>query len=101
MKKIILYIDTSGKDKVEVEIDVGRKREKISRKERAQSVLILIEEILRKNNLKPEEIDEIKIKRGPGSYTGLRIGAVVANTMGLILGILVNGKKGVVLPVYK
>ena len=37
-----------------------------------------IENIFRKNNVKVKDLDEIIIGIGPGSYTGLRIGVVVA-----------------------
>ena len=41
-----------------------------------------IERILVKNNLKIKDIDEIYIGVGPGSYTGLRIGVVIAKMFG-------------------
>ncbi|KKS13454.1 MAG: Universal bacterial protein YeaZ [Candidatus Daviesbacteria bacterium GW2011_GWB1_41_5] len=38
-------------------------------------------------------VDEIEVDRGPGSYTGIRVGVSVANALGFALNIPVNGKK--------
>ena len=41
-----------------------------------------IEGLLSKNNLKVKDLDEIYVGIGPGSYTGLRIGVVIAKMFG-------------------
>lgn len=41
-------------------------------------LMIELERILSSNNIKVKEIDEIYVGVGPGSYTGLRVGVVVA-----------------------
>jgi tRNA threonylcarbamoyladenosine biosynthesis protein TsaB len=48
---------------------------------------------LRKNNFEVKDIKEIEVNTGPGSFTGLRVGISVANTLGFVLKIPVNGKK--------
>lgn len=63
-------------------------------------LLPLIEEALRENNCTFKDITEIIVATGPGSYTGLRVGAAVANTLGFLLRVPVNGKKALVTPVY-
>ncbi|WP_016839626.1 tRNA (adenosine(37)-N6)-threonylcarbamoyltransferase complex dimerization subunit type 1 TsaB [Ureibacillus thermosphaericus] len=40
-----------------------------------------IEEVFRKTNLKPVDIDAVAVSEGPGSYTGLRIGVTIAKTL--------------------
>lgn len=86
-----LFIDTSSSEKIIVGID-GKKYETDARKEKAQKLLPFIDELLKKKNLKVEDISEIKVNTGPGSFTGLRVGVSVANTLGWVLGVLVNGK---------
>ncbi|CAM5206858.1 tRNA threonylcarbamoyladenosine biosynthesis protein TsaB OS=Ureibacillus acetophenoni OX=614649 GN=SAMN05877842_11662 PE=4 SV=1 [Ureibacillus acetophenoni] len=41
----------------------------------------VIEELLAKANLKPNDIDAIAVSEGPGSYTGIRIGVTIAKTL--------------------
>jgi len=38
----------------------------------------VIDEILKKNRLKPRELDAVAVSIGPGSYTGLRVGLAAA-----------------------
>lgn len=66
----------------------------------SHDLLPLIEEALRESNLALTDISEISVHSGPGSFTGLRVGIAVANTLGLLLGIPVNGEKTVATPTY-
>lgn len=66
----------------------------------SHDLLPLIEEALRENNLTLTDISEISVHTGPGSFTGLRVGIAVANTLGLLLGVAVNGKKVIATPSY-
>lgn len=50
-----------------------------------------IKNILRKNNLKPEDLDLIGINIGPGSFTGIRACTTVARVMAQQLGIKAIG----------
>ncbi len=87
-----LYIDTSDREKVVVGIDEARFETKV--KERAsQRLLPFIDEVLKKKDKTIEDVTEIEVKNGPGSFTGLRVGVAVANTLGWSLKIPVNGKK--------
>ncbi|QCR33966.1 tRNA (adenosine(37)-N6)-threonylcarbamoyltransferase complex dimerization subunit type 1 TsaB [Lysinibacillus sp. SGAir0095] len=45
------------------------------------TVMPTIEELFRKAELKPADIDAIAVSEGPGSYTGLRIGVTIAKTL--------------------
>ncbi len=46
---------------------------------------VFIEDLFKNNNLKPESLDAVAVSKGPGSYTGLRIGVSVAK--GLCYGL--------------
>jgi tRNA threonylcarbamoyladenosine biosynthesis protein TsaB len=100
---LILSIDTSAINtaKIAIEID-GKRYEKVSESKvlKSQMVLPMIEDIIHKHNLKLMDITAINVATGPGSFTGLRVGATVANTLGYLLDIPVNGKKGLVIPTY-
>ncbi|MDN4494996.1 tRNA (adenosine(37)-N6)-threonylcarbamoyltransferase complex dimerization subunit type 1 TsaB [Ureibacillus aquaedulcis] len=45
------------------------------------TVMPTIEELFRKANLNPADLDAIAVSEGPGSYTGLRIGVTIAKTL--------------------
>ena len=70
---------------------------------KAQVTLPLIDKILKKYSTGIDNLDSIEVNTGPGSYTGIRIGISIANTLGFILKIPVNGKKAgeLVEPSYK
>jgi tRNA threonylcarbamoyladenosine biosynthesis protein TsaB len=60
---------------------------------RTHSVKLLpeIQALLAQNNIDPSELDLICVNTGPGSFTGVRIGASTAKTMAFALGIPVAG----------
>ena len=86
-----LYIDTSDRDKIVVGLDEQR-FETASKEGSSQKLLPFIEEILNKEGKEIKDVTEIEVNTGPGSFTGLRVGVSVANTLGWALGIPVNGK---------
>lgn len=46
-----------------------------------------IEELLKKANIQPNELDAIAVAKGPGSYTGVRIGVTIGKTLAWTLNI--------------
>lgn len=101
--KVTLAIDTTDSSQTLVAIVKDGKRSEYKEKTdvttKSQNVLPMIKKALQVNGLSLEDISEISVNPGPGSFTGVRVGVAVANTLGWILGVLVNGKK-VVTPVY-
>jgi len=97
-----LYIDTSDNKKTVVGLG-GERLEKPTGSDKSQQVLDLINQILKKNKKRLEDLTEIEVETGPGSFTGLRVGISVANTLAWILKIPVNGQKvgGLVEPKYE
>lgn len=100
---VTLFIDTSAINtaKIALEID-GKRYEKVSESKvmKSQMVLPMIEEMLMQHKEKLTDITAIAVATGPGSFTGLRVGATVANALGYLLDIPVNGKKDLVIPTY-
>ena len=85
-----LYIDTSDSEIITVGLD-GERSETEARQDKSQKLLPFIDELLKKKKKKITDITKIEINTGPGSFTGLRVGVSVANTLGWVLGVPVNG----------
>ncbi len=90
-----LYIDTSNNKEIQIGLEINGKKELVVRKTdawKAQIVLPLIDELLNKHMIRVHDISAIEVNEGPGSFTGLRVGVTIANTLGSWLKIPVNGK---------
>ncbi|ARJ50223.1 tRNA (adenosine(37)-N6)-threonylcarbamoyltransferase complex dimerization subunit type 1 TsaB [Staphylococcus lutrae] len=51
----------------------------------------MIEWLMKQAQLKPQDLSEVIVAEGPGSYTGLRIGVTTAKTLAYTLGIRLYG----------
>jgi tRNA threonylcarbamoyladenosine biosynthesis protein TsaB len=93
---LILLIDTTNNKEMTVGFKIDGK-EIIERKpldtRKAQVVLPLFEKLLKDHDLQMKDITAIEVNPGPGSFTGIRVGLSIANTLGFLLKIPVNGKK--------
>ena len=85
---LILNIETS----TEVcSVTISKNGELLHKKEtleglsHSELLTVFIEELLAENNLNIKELDAVAVSKGPGSYTGLRIGVSVAK--GLCYGL--------------
>ena len=94
-----LYLDST--DNTQVLIRLGDK-EFVNKVDspRNQDVFGFFLSCLEKENLKQEDITEVEVNPGPGSFTGTRIGVTIANALGFALGIKVNGQKDPIEPIY-
>lgn len=91
---ITITIDTSQTKEVIVGIRLADGKRFVRREsitaQKAQRVLPLLHMLLDEHALSWDQITAIEVHPGPGSYTGLRVGFAVANTLGYTLGISVN-----------
>jgi len=60
----------------------------------SRELLPEIDRLLKEKNVKLKDIEYIVVSRGPGSFTGLRVGIAVANSLAKSLNIPVFGVKG-------
>ncbi len=58
----------------------------------SQVILPLIDEALKKHDATLTDIADITVLIDRGSFTGRRVGAAIAQTLGLLLHVPVNGK---------
>jgi tRNA threonylcarbamoyladenosine biosynthesis protein TsaB len=85
-----LYIDTH-----DTEIVIGLykdgnildSRTKPSTRNHSDFTMPLVKEILDSNNIKVNDLNEILVVNGPGSFTGVRIGVTIAKTLAYTLNI--------------
>lgn len=56
-----------------------------SLKKQSEYITVELEKMLKNHNLTAADIDSIVVTRGPGSYTGVRIGMTVAKVLGSLM----------------
>lgn len=87
---LTLLIDTADNKEIKVGLVIGGKKYWLKRKvnfQKAQVVLPMIDELLKKHYLKLSQLEKIEVNSGPGSFTGIRVGLSVANALRFALGI--------------
>ena len=57
----------------------------------SEILMVEIDELIKKLDKTPSDIEEVFVTSGPGSFTGIRIGVTAANTLADTLGVKVNG----------
>ena len=61
------------------------------KKTHSEKLMPLIEDLMQELGLKLNDIDLIAVSKGPGSYTGLRIGASIAKSLAFATGVKIVG----------
>ena len=88
-----IYLDLSVSKVAKVQLKDG---DAIKDEVIGKSALVLIDTLLKKHHLKLTDLEEVDSFKGPGSFTGLKVGATIANTINYALG---NNKT--IEPVYE
>ena len=95
-EKIILSIDTSSNKEILVGLRIDGKEHLIKQEiglQKAQVVLPMMDKLLNTHGLSVTDLNKIEVNTGPGSFTGLRVGIAIANTLSFALSIPINNKK--------
>ena len=90
-----LFIDTSKTNETLVTLVCdGERYEKREARSfhTSQEVLPMIEILLREHARALSDVTAITVVRGPGSYTGLRVGIAIASTLSMLLHVPINGQ---------
>lgn len=85
-----LYIDTHDKSVLIILFKEGKilmKEEVVSSNKHSEITLPLIASILEKNNVEINDINDLIVVNGPGSFTGVRIAVTIAKTIAYCLNI--------------
>ena len=97
-----LYLDTSTPETI-LKLD-GKEYRRTLDNELAEKLLAFLRDKLAANNKSWEDLTEITFMSGPGSFTGLRIGATIVNTLASELNIPLYDHTGqkhqIILPDY-
>ena len=96
-----LFIDTSIPYKASVRITAHGTnflKESESKESRAQMILPLIKSLLDEHEITLIDITDITVVTGPGSFTGLRVGATISIILSKLLSVPLNGNKFGTLP---
>jgi len=92
---VILFIDSTDFNKVTFALSDGKKTRKKAYKidpHRSHETLSKLEDFLVKSLiLNPKsDVSKIVVNKGPGSYTGTRVGIIIAQALGFAWGIPVK-----------
>jgi tRNA threonylcarbamoyladenosine biosynthesis protein TsaB len=92
---MILFLDTSGQEAVinllSEDYDVVATANIQTKSDLSDKLLLEIERLLTKLGLDKKDLSEIFVAKGPGSYTGLRIGLSTVNLLAYSLDIPISG----------
>lgn len=90
---ITLFIDTSNQDVSIALLKDGKIINKITKSipnEHSKYAVSYIDEVLKKSEITPKEVQNIMVVNGPGSFTGVRIGLTIAKVYALLNDIKVT-----------
>jgi tRNA threonylcarbamoyladenosine biosynthesis protein TsaB len=85
-----LYIDTTSNEHIVIRVN-DREFTSEARQSKSQRLLPFIIESLAVEGVTLSDVTEVEVATGPGSFTGIRVGVAVAQTIAWVRDIPVNG----------
>lgn len=90
--KLILKIDTTNREEIVLGLYHSQIKTKVFKTEKqSEDILIVLNKFILDSGYKINDLTVILVNISPGSYTGVRVGATVANTLAWSLDIPVMG----------
>jgi tRNA threonylcarbamoyladenosine biosynthesis protein TsaB len=96
MKNNSIYIDTTKKDNCIVKLfkkSNGSLHVFKKNCSKSEEIIPALQTLLKEQNSSMDDISHLYIEKGPGSYTGLRVGISIVNTLAWLLDININNSK--------
>ncbi len=92
---MILVINTIDRNNIEIGFyqEYELRCFEFETEKQSEDLLTAIDGILKKEKISLQDINKILVNQGPGSYTGVRVGVTVANTLSWSLNLPVFGYK--------
>ena len=94
-----LYLDSTNNRQVLLRLDNEEFTTEYATPQE-QDILGFLCETLNLKGKSLNDLTEIEVNPGPGSFTGSRVGVAIANALSFALKIKVNGQKSPTLPIY-
>ena len=94
-----LFLDSTNSRKVILRLDEEEFSTEYATPQE-QDILSFLHEVLTTKGKSLDDLTEIEVNPGPGSFTGTRVGVTIANALSLALKIKINGQKPPILPIY-
>lgn len=90
-----LHIDTSNRQAIVLILNGTIMKEKRiqSAEVKSQQVVAEIETFMAESESQFKDLTSLTVATGPGSFTGLRVGTIVGQTLSLLLEIPINGQE--------
>ena len=90
--KLILKIDTTNREEIVLGLYNAQIKTKVFKTARqSEDILIVLNKFILESGYKIDSLTAVLVNISPGSYTGVRVGVTVANTLAWSLNIPVFG----------
>lgn len=94
-----VYLDSTNNLKTIIKIGQQQFTRKYS-SPRDQDTFAFLVQIINQQKINPQDITQIEVNPGPGSFTGSRLGVTIANALAFALNLKVNRQSPPIRPRY-